>query len=230
MPSRRPDKTSASKPPPEPSPKPQAAAPSPPEYPDLESLSSEDLMHLCQEGDEQAFEMLLERFQGPALSFIGRMIGDQSRVEALGQEAFLRIFKDGKSYEYPRSFTTWFYTIVRNLCKNELRWRSRHPTISLDEPLSGSGRKDPEAARLGDHLTRAAEEPIDKLLSEELLGKMDELLNSLPYQDRELIVLKWYQGKKYRDIAELVGLPVGTVRGRVHAVLERLRKSAREYL
>ena len=101
-------------------------------------MPDEDLMRLCQDGDEAAFEVLFQRYEGQALSFINRLVGDQSRTEALGQEAFLRIFKDAKSYQYPRSFTTWFYTIVRNLCKNELRWRSRHPTVSIEDSLSSS--------------------------------------------------------------------------------------------
>lgn len=198
---------------------------------DVAKLSDEDLMRLCQDGDEAAFEVLFQRYEGPALSFIYRMIGDRNRTEALGQEAFLRIFKDAKSYQYPRSFSTWFYTIVRNLCKNELRWRSRHPTVSIEESVGGSrGRNDSDSVHIGDNLRSETTDPLDQMVSTELTGKLDEALKELPELERDILILKCFQGLKYREIADVVGVPVGTVRSRIHAALERLRKSVKDYL
>ncbi|MBI3829245.1 MAG: sigma-70 family RNA polymerase sigma factor [Planctomycetes bacterium] len=198
---------------------------------DVAKLSDEDLMRLCQDGDEAAFEVLFQRYEGPALSFIYRMIGDRNRTEALGQEAFLRIFKDAKSYQYPRSFSTWFYTIVRNLCKNELRWRSRHPTVSIEESVGGSrGRNDSDSVHIGDNLRSETTDPLELMVSTELTGKLDEALKELPELERDILILKCFQGLKYREIADVVGVPVGTVRSRIHAALERLRKSVKDYL
>lgn len=198
---------------------------------DVEKLSDEDLMRLCQEGDEGAFEVLFKRYEGPSLSFIYRMIGDRNRTEALGQEAFLRIFKDAKSYQYPRSFSTWFYTIVRNLCKNELRWRSRHPTVSIEDNVGGSrGRGDSDGVHIGDNLRSQTTDPLELMVSTELTSKLDEALKTLPELERDILILKCFQGLKYREIAEVVGVPVGTVRSRIHGALERLRKSVKDYL
>ncbi|MCW8130223.1 MAG: sigma-70 family RNA polymerase sigma factor [Planctomycetota bacterium] len=198
---------------------------------DVAKLTDEDLMRLCQEGDEAAFEVLFQRYEGPALSFIYRMIGDRNRTEALGQEAFLRIFKDAKSYQYPRSFSTWFYTIVRNLCKNELRWRSRHPTVSIEESVGGSrGRNDSDSVHIGDNLRSSTTDPLEQIVNSELTSKLDESLKTLPELERDILILKCFQGLKYREIAEVVGVPVGTVRSRIHAALERLRKSVKDYL
>ena len=207
----------------------EAAGPEsdPEDYP---TLCDEDLMRYCQEGDEYAFAELFRRYEGPALSFICRMIGDRNRTEALGQEAFLRIFKDAKRYEYPRSFSTWFYTIVRNLCKNELRWRSRHPTVSIEENLSHAGGHDPEALHIGDNLHSSTTTPLDQLVGDELTRKLEAALDGLPDLEREILILNRFQGLKYREIAEVVGLPVGTVRSRMHVALERLRRSVKEYL
>lgn len=197
----------------------------------LATMSDEDLMKLCQDGDEIAFETLFKRYEGPALSFIQRLIGDRNRTEALGQEAFLRIFKDARSYQYPRSFSTWFYTIVRNLCKNELRWRSRHPTISIEESVGAAkGNSDADSAHIGDNLRSASTDPLDRMVGEELNSKLEESLATLPELERDILILKCFQGLKYREIAEVVGVPVGTVRSRIHAALERLRKSVKEYL
>ena len=201
------------------------------ELQDVESMSDEDLMKLCQEGDEGGFQVLFQRYETQALSFIHRLIGDQSRTEALGQEAFLRIFKDAKSYQYPRSFTTWFYTIVRNLCKNELRWRSRHPTVSIEENIghsehSGSDR----ASRIGDMLKSDNTDPLEAMVQRERNARLERALETLPELERDILILNRFQGLKYREISEIVGVPIGTVRVRIYAALETLRKSIKDYL
>lgn len=198
---------------------------------DVSSMSDEDLMKMCQEGDEAAFEVLFIRYEGQALSFIHRLIGDQNRTEALGQEAFLRIFKDAKSYQYPRSFTTWFYTIVRNLCKNELRWRSRHPTVSIEDNLNPtSSSKSDDSPRIGDFLKSEGQSPLDEMVNRERDQRLEKALEMLPEAEREVLILNRFQGLKYREIAEVVGVPVGTVRQRIYSALERLRKAIKDYL
>lgn len=197
---------------------------------DYDKQPDEELMRFCQEGDESAFEQLFSRYQGPALSFIHRMIGDRARTEALGQEAFLRIFKDAHRYDYPRSFSTWFYTIVRNLCKNELRWRSRHPTVSIEENIGQGGPHDPEALHIADNLHSQSTSPLDQMVGDELTKKLEKALTELPEIEREILILNRFQGLKYKEIAEVVNLPVGTVRSRMHTALERLRKSIKDYL
>ncbi|MCY3017675.1 MAG: sigma-70 family RNA polymerase sigma factor [Planctomycetota bacterium] len=197
----------------------------------VDSMSDEDLMKLCQEGDEGAFGALFQRYEGQALSFIHRLIGDQSRTEALGQEAFMRIFKDAKSYQYPRSFTTWFYTIVRNLCKNELRWRSRHPTVSIEENVDRSEHAGSEhSARIGDFLESESTDPLAGLVSREMTHKLEQALRELPELEHDILILNRFQGLKYREISEVVGVPISTVRARIYAALERLRRAVREYL
>jgi RNA polymerase sigma-70 factor (ECF subfamily) len=197
----------------------------------VENMADEDLMKLCQEGDEGAFGVLFQRYEGQALSFIHRLIGDQSRTEALGQEAFLRIFKDAKSYQYPRSFTTWFYTIVRNLCKNELRWRSRHPTVSIEENVDHSDRGNSEhGARIGDFLQSEGVDPLSGLVGREMTQRLEHALRQLPDLEREILILNRFQGLKYREISEVVGVPISTVRARIYAALERLRRAVRDYL
>ncbi len=197
---------------------------------DVATMSDEDLMKLCQDGDESAFDVLWQRYETQALSFIHRLIGDQSRTEALGQEAFLRIFKDAKSYQYPRSFTTWFYTIVRNLCKNELRWRSRHPTVSIEENIghsehSGSDR----ASRIGDMLRSDTTDPLEAMVVRERNNRLERAMDELPELERDILILNRFQGLKYREISEIVGVPIGTVRVRIYSALETLRKSIKDY-
>ena len=187
-------------------------------------------MKLCQEGDESAFDVLFARYETQALSFIHRLIGDQSRTEALGQEAFLRIFKDAKSYQYPRSFTTWFYTIVRNLCKNELRWRSRHPTVSIEENIGHSEHSSSDrASRIGDMLKSDSTDPLEAMVLRERNSRLERAMDELPDLERDILILNRFQGLKYREISEIVGVPIGTVRVRIYSALETLRKSIKDY-
>jgi RNA polymerase sigma-70 factor (ECF subfamily) len=195
---------------------------------DIPSLNDEKLMRLCQEGDERAFTELFKRYQTQALSFIYRMIGDRTRAEALGQEAFMRIFKDAQRYQFPRRFSTWFYTIVRNLCKNELRWRSRHPSVSLEESISSHGGED--GFRLGDQIESGGPNPLDRVMQTEMVTRLKSAMDELPELDREVLILNRFQGLKYREIAEILEVPLGTVRSRIHAALEAIRKAIDEYL
>jgi RNA polymerase sigma-70 factor (ECF subfamily) len=216
---------------PEPQPKPADNLPTVDDVQDATAMSDEDLMKLCQEGDEGAFDILFRRYEGQALSFIHRLIGDQNRTEALGQEAFMRIFKDAKSYQYPRSFTTWFYTIVRNLCKNELRWRSRHPTVSIEENVDHSEHHGSEhCARIGDFLESEVIDPLSRLMNREMTQKLERALHGLPDLEREILILNRFQGLKYREISEVVGVPISTVRARIYVAIERLHKAIKEYL
>jgi len=152
-------------------------------------------------------------------------------VEALGQEAFLRIFRKADSYQYPRRFATWFYTIVRNLYKNEMRWRSRHPTVSLDVPGGGREKGGEELrSTMRERLSGGTVDPLDRLANAELEARLQEALGELPDSEREVLILSRFQGFRYREIAEIVGLPVTTVRTRVHSALERLRRAIKDYL
>lgn len=197
---------------------------------DPATLPDEELMKLCQEADMEAFDILYSRYSGPVMSFIHRMIGDYSRTEALTQEAFLRIFKEAENYKYPRSFSTWFYTIVRNLCKNELRYISRHPTVSLEVSVRESGKGSENPLKIGDSLKARTAEPLDHILSEECERRLVNALNDLPELEREILILHRFQGLKYREISEIVGVPVGTVRSRLHLAIERIRKAMKDLL
>jgi RNA polymerase sigma-70 factor (ECF subfamily) len=141
----------------------------------------------------------------------------------------LRIFKNARSYQYPRHFTTWFYTIIRNLCKNELLWKARHPTISLEDNAH-SAYSSGHNTRVGDFLHSETRDPLERLLCQERSQKLQQALDALPELEREILILSRFQGLRYRDISEVVGLPVGTVRARIYETLEHLRKTVRDYL
>lgn len=189
---------------------------------DLKALSDEELMRRCQEGEPDSFDELFARYEGSTLALLNRLVGDRTTAESLAQEAFLRIYRDAESYEYPRRFSTWFFTIVRNLAKNELRYRQRHPAHSLED--TGGG-KDSERPALIDEVRAPTRTPLSSIVSKEVLDRVHEAISHLPEAEREALILHRFSNLKYREIAEIVGTRLGTVRSRLHSALNRLRKN-----
>lgn len=189
---------------------------------DLQNLSDEDLMRRCQEGEADSFDVLFVRYEGSTLALLSRLIGDRATAESLAQEAFLRIYRDAESYEYPRRFSTWFFTIVRNLAKNELRYRKRHPAHSLEDTGRGN---DSDRPALINEVRARTRTPLSSIVSKEVLDRVHEAISELPEAEREALVLHRFSNLKYREIAEIVGTRLGTVRSRLHSALNRLRRN-----
>src|ERR687889_2830749 len=122
----------------EPAPSPRAPAHPKPAAGDLKSAplgrsTDEDLMRRTQEGDKQAFSILYERYSSSVLSYLYRMLGNVEDVESVGQEVFLRAFRFAQTYRYPQKFSTWLFTITRNLAINNARRRKRSPVKNATE-------------------------------------------------------------------------------------------------
>src|SRR5215203_2371495 len=100
--------------------------------------ADEDLMVMYQKGEVRAFEVLLSRHRKPVYNFILRFVGDKETAEDLLQEAFLRVIKGADAYKRQAKFTTWLYTIARNLCVDQSRRRKHRKHASLDAPMSSS--------------------------------------------------------------------------------------------
>src|SRR5437762_14026584 len=91
------------------------------------------LMLLVKQGDRDAFEALVEKYKQPVMNLAYRTLSDATEAEDLAQHVFLQVFKSAHRYQVSAKFSTWIFTIARNLCLNEIRRRSRHPTESLDQ-------------------------------------------------------------------------------------------------
>ena len=94
------------------------------------------LMTRVREGDRAAFEQLVHRYQQPIMNFVARMLRDETEAEDVAQHTFVQVWKAAHRYEVSARFSTWLFTIARNLCLNEIRRRSRHAADSLDAPIS----------------------------------------------------------------------------------------------
>src|SRR5262245_40990444 len=169
----------------------------------LFAVTDEQAMWRVQtEDDERAFTQLVRRWQGPILALCMRMTGDAQRGEDLGQETFIRVFQQRKSWQPSGKFSTWLWRIALNLCYDELRRRQRREESSLD------GADGETIAKLEAFV--APDAAPDKSLAERERGELvRRALMQLPETYRAVLVLRHYQDLKFREIADVLEVPEG---------------------
>ena len=190
---------------------------------ELEGGSPEEarLIKACQEGDNSAFNLLVWRWEKPLYNFIYKYVGDATLAEDLVQDTFVRVLKSIRRYAHQGSFSTWLYRIAINLCKDHLK-RKRVPLVSLhDYYTTGSGERVYVQDRIQDEGARTDE----SLKAEEREELVRRLLAGLPEEERMVILLKEYQELTFREIAEVLEIPEGTVKSRLYHGLKSMRES-----
>lgn len=184
------------------------------------------LMLLAKRGDMAAFTTLVERWQQPILHFVYRMLSDREEAEDLAQGVFVQLWKTAERYEPAARFSTFLFTIARNLCLNELRRRSRHPADRLDAPLNvddgeemGRQHRDPNQPGPGVETERT-----------ELFSKVDEALADLPERQRTAVALCRDGELSYEEIAEVLDLTLPATKSLIFRAREVLRTRLKSYL
>jgi RNA polymerase sigma-70 factor (ECF subfamily) len=189
--------------------------------------ADEHLMLAFKSGDARAFATLVARHRQPVFNFILRYVGHRQRAEDLLQETWLKVVRSSSEWEPKARFTTWVYTIARNLCVDSARKEAFRATDSLDAPASGDegeGRSKGElvADELGEAPDRAAH-------NVRLRPLLERAIASLPPEQREVFLLREYQGIGFKEIAEVTGVNENTVKSRMRYALEGLRKKLAEW-
>jgi RNA polymerase sigma-70 factor, ECF subfamily len=178
---------------------------------DIRNLADEEVMRLVQDGDPRAFEVILDRHGGAAFSLAYRIVGNAAGAEDITQEAFLSIWRSRLRYEPARgSVRTWVLGIVHNraidgLRRNLVHERRRASLEGVEERREAPERTDVEAVRRDEART------------------VRDALGTLPDEQRRTIELAYFGGFTHTQIAEMLELPVGTVKGRMRLGLEKLR-------
>ncbi len=184
-------------------------------------------MRLVREGDRRAFAELVECHQNRVVGTVARMLGgDTHDAEDIGQQVFLRVWKSAPRYEPTAKFTTWLYTITRNLVFNEMRRRKSRPTASLDAPDSG-GHGTSGGAQFEDH---QAPSPDATLLEGELQQAITDAIATLPETQRMAIILRRYEELSYEEIGATLGLTVPAVKSLLFRARGILREKLADYL
>lgn len=195
--------------------------------PPLAEQSDEDLMsRYAEHGDTEAFEELLGRHEKPVFHFILNRCGRRGEAEELLQETFLRVVRSAETYEPKAKFTTWLYTIARNLCIDRSRKRKDRTAYSLDKPIGDDPDDETYLDRMADEEASSASVDLDR---REFRRKLKEALDDLPEKQREVFLLREFSELKYREIADVVDAAVPTVKSRMRYALKTLRGHLVEY-
>jgi RNA polymerase sigma-70 factor, ECF subfamily len=183
---------------------------------DIRNLADEEVMQLVQQGDPRAFELLYDRHGGAAFSLAYRMVGDRVIAEDISQEAFLSIWRSRLRYQAERgSVRTWVLGVVHHrtidaLRRNLVHDRRRASAEGIEERQEAPERTDVEVAR------------------REEARQVRSAIDALPEDQSQVIELAYFGGFTHSQIAEMLEMPIGTVKGRMRLGLEKLRRQLSE--
>jgi len=184
-----------------------------------------ELMLRVKRGDREAFRELVEKYKQPVMNFVYRSLRDETEAEDLAQIVFLQVYKSRDRYERTARFSTWIFTIARNLSLNEIRRRARHTALSLEETHTYD---DELPAR--QYEDKSVPSPGEGALQNELAQKIDEALSELPYNQRTVILLCRQEELSYEEIAQVLGCSLSAAKSLIHRGREALKKKLKRYL
>jgi RNA polymerase sigma-70 factor (ECF subfamily) len=183
--------------------------------------SDEDLLlDYCQHRDRRSFEELVHRYERELFTYLRRYLGSAEMAEDAFQQTFLQVHLKCEQYEPGRKVRPWLYTVATNQAIDAQRRNRRHRMASLDRRVGNES----EAATgaLVDMLVRDESGPAELLQSTERREFVQGVVDRLPDSLKQVVVLVYYQGLKYREAAEVLDIPVGTVKSRLHAAIQKL--------
>ena len=179
-------------------------------------LSDERLVELSLEGDEDAFGILVQRYQRRLAAFLSQLVGDMELARELSQEAFVRAWSALERFDPRYRFSTWLFRIAHNLGIDQLRRRRLQTT-----PLY---RTDSEGEEVEVVVPDLDKDPLGHLENRALASELRQIIDDLRPEYRELVLLRHFAGLSYQEIADFTEMPLGTVKNklfRAHSVLRR---------
>ena len=201
---------------------PGAAAEGAGEAPDGdENALSIALMVRVKAGDQDAFEQLVERHQGAVIGTVAKMLGDATEAHDVAQQVFIRVWKSAGRYQPKAKFTTWLFTITRNLVFNEMRRRKRRQEVSME------AKEEEQHKELAED---GGARPDEATLHDELLAKVEQAIQALPEKQRMAVILRRYEEMPYEDIGKILKLSLPAVKSLLFRARAQLKELLSGYL
>jgi len=179
--------------------------------------SDEDLMAALGAGDTDSLGVLVARWERPLYCFTYRLLTRPEDARDVCQETFLRVLKKAHRFRKGARFSTWMYQIALNLCRDHMRKKKRWSVLLADAPSSLDGNTQ-DLDRFA-----SSQDPSDDVERREKREVMSRALRQIPPEQREVLILKEFEGLRFREIAEILGCPESTVKSRMYYGLSGLR-------
>lgn len=196
--------------------------PTPQQPPGGEQVEDRDLVVRALEGSESAYRELLERFRRPLFSLIYRMVGDREVAEDLAQESFVKAFNNLDTYNPSYRFSSWLFKIANNHAIDYLR-RARLQTVSIHGSPHASDPQREAGTRIV--LEASGETPEQEVLALELGSEIEAAISQLRAEYRTVVILRHVENRPYEEIAEIMDVPIGTVKTFLHRARTELREA-----
>ncbi|MCD6393367.1 MAG: sigma-70 family RNA polymerase sigma factor [Planctomycetes bacterium] len=189
--------------------------------PSLDKYTDAELLKRYREGDETAFREIVERYKNPLYSFLRRFLNRQDLVEDVFQETFLQLFASRDSFDTSRPLRPWLFTIAANKAKDALRKMQRHSSMSIGA-IADSG--DVSVDDVINILTSYKTTPADEVTTEETARRVREVVADMPENLRGILILAYFEQFSYKHMAEILSIPIGTVKSRLHTAVMHFTK------
>lgn len=189
----------------------------------MNTLTDEELLVKHRSGDDDALRELVLRYHDDLLRFLYRLLGgDRQAADDIFQEAFLQVHLSADTFDATRRFRPWLFTIAANKARDLLRKNSRRQTLELSAPVSGGRSGDGEGGTSFIDLVEVGFSAPDAALdAEERDAMVQRALNELSPSLREVLLLAYFQRLSYAQIADELGIPLGTVKSRLHSAVAK---------
>ena len=181
-----------------------------------EERSDEALLEAYLNGELAAFQNLVERYQRELYHFLVRFLGDRAAAEDVFQETFLQVHQSGSQFDLSRRFRPWLFTIAANKARDLMRAQARRPTNPLQAEINAA---EGEGGQFIDLMSADIAPPDEPLSREELQQAVQQTVNALPDHLREILLLSYFHQFPYKQIADILDIPLGRVKSRLHAAV-----------
>lgn len=189
--------------------------------------ADEELLRRFNEGEAEAFELLVRRYERPLYNFILRSVRRRERADELLQDVFLKVVQRSQDFKGQSKFSTWLYTIARNLCIDHSRKMVFRRHKSLDAATRSGG--DSEGPTLLERTPSSDLGSDRRAIANDLAARIAAAVEELPEEQREVFLMRQVQGMAFKAIAEVVDVPENTVKSRMRYALERLQRALDDY-
>ena len=192
--------------------------------PSTTALTDEDLLLQYRSGgDRSAFNELVGRYERELFGYLRHYLGDADWAEDVFQQTFLQVHLKCEKFEPGRRVRPWLYTVATHQAIDFKRRNKRHRMVSLDRRAGGAG--DDETGGLVELLDSPEQGPVKEAEDLEQADEVRRAVDELPESAREVVLLVYFQGLKYREAAEVLSIPVGTVKSRLHTAINKLSET-----